>query len=87
LSLKPDADVLTVSTEVVQVFAVRYRLERAVNRIAAQRDLPLGRTPPSPVPHAICSAALHGGEVSDAKTSFVRRVAPELLATLKAMSE
>lgn len=112
--VKPDANVFTVDAEVAQLFAVRYRLERAVNRIAAHRELVptagSARMRPTSLPHlarqlvdtgliepslssairevyAICSAAIHGGEVTDAKINFVRRVAPQLLATLEAIGE
>lgn len=105
---RTEEEVFSVDPDVSQLFAVRYRLERAVNRIASKFDLVLGRTRPAPLTrqvrflvetdvldhdlgaaiqevYAICSVAVHGGEVSDAKLVFVRRVAPELLATLEAI--
>ena len=34
--------------------------------------------------YAICSAAIHGEEISEAKINFVRDVAPEIIASLQA---
>ncbi|MFC2032302.1 hypothetical protein ACFLUS_02900 [Chloroflexota bacterium] len=34
--------------------------------------------------YSICSSAIHGGDVTEAKVKFVRDVAPDLIATLKA---
>jgi hypothetical protein len=37
--------------------------------------------------YSICSAAVHGGQVTREQTSFVRNLAPQLLASLKEMRE
>jgi hypothetical protein len=36
--------------------------------------------------YAICSSAIHGEGVSEAKVSFVRDVAPELIASLESIA-
>jgi hypothetical protein len=102
--------VVNVPSENVELFQVRFSIERELGRIVNERsempnDLPKNlRMPHRTVDrlveahfipaelgrairevYAVCTAAIHGQEVSEAKVKFVRDVAPGLLTALRAI--
>ena len=99
-----------VPPENIEMFSVRYNIERELNRIWVEKfGIPDDR-PDRPIPphevlrrlaeaelispdlgravrevYSVCSTAIHGLKVSQAKLSFVREVATGLLVTLRAI--
>lgn len=99
-----------VPPENVELFTVRYTIERELQRIWGERFGLADDNPARPVPmqmvvqllvkaglispelghairevYSVCSAAIHGVVVSQAKVSFVREVSAGLITTLRAV--